>query len=217
MDAQASDERTGVGGWLLAAGPDGRLDPAYSCWFSEEVTEQDFPCVFRKDGTAARVIATLEALAMLLAVRAFFPGAQGSKRTKLTVVPSNTDNWGNGSLLKKLMSSKYPLSALLIWSSVSSCDIQEFPQTCGGRGRQIVKWNVWQMETQRGSAHLFVVEFSRQKEAGSSSTTLFESKTVGTRRSSSRGKSRRTRFASKTLGEWLDQRRKGVKGHPWCS
>ena len=59
MDAQASDERPIVAGWLPAAGPDGRPDPAFSYLFSEEVTEQNFPWVFRKDGKAASVIATL--------------------------------------------------------------------------------------------------------------------------------------------------------------
>ena len=94
VDAQASDERTGVGGWLPAEGPDGRPDPSQSYWFSEEIRAQDFPWVFKRDGKAARVIATLEALAMLLAVRAFFPDAQRTQRTKLVVIPSYTDNRG---------------------------------------------------------------------------------------------------------------------------
>ena len=103
VDAQTSDERTG---WCPAAGRDDRSDPAYSYWFSEEVTEQDFLRVSRKDGKATRVIATLETLTMLFAVRAFFPGIQENKRTQLTKVPSYTDNRGNDSLLNKLMSSK---------------------------------------------------------------------------------------------------------------
>ena len=97
---------------LPATGQDGRLDPGHSYWFSEEITPEAFP--FRREGKAARGIATLEAFAMPLAVRAFFPNAQGNQRTKLAVIPSNTDNLGNGSLLNKLMSSKYPLSALLM-------------------------------------------------------------------------------------------------------
>ena len=51
---------------------------------------------------------------MLFAVRAFFLDAQRTKRTKLVVIPSYTHNRGNGALLNKLMSSKYPLSALLM-------------------------------------------------------------------------------------------------------
>ena len=72
-----------------------------------------FPWV-KREGKAARVIATLEALAMLLAVRSFFPKGQADRRTKLAVIPSYTDNRGNGSLLNKLMSSKDLLSALLL-------------------------------------------------------------------------------------------------------
>ena len=100
VDAQVSDELTRVGGWLPAEVPDGRPDLSQSFWFSEEIKADDFPWVFKRGGKAARVIATLEALAMLLAVRAFFPNAQGTQRTR--------------ALLNKLMSSKYPLSALLM-------------------------------------------------------------------------------------------------------
>ena len=64
VDAQASDERAGVGGWLPAVGADGRPDPGHSYWFSEEVTPEAFPWVFKKEGKAARVIAALEVLAM---------------------------------------------------------------------------------------------------------------------------------------------------------
>ena len=231
VDAQASDDRTSVGGWLPAAGPDGRPDPAYSYWFSEEVTEQDFPWVSRKDGKAASVIATLEALAMLLAVRALFPGAQGNKRTTLTVVTSYTDNRCNGSLLNKLMSSKYPLSALLM----------EFSEQLRHSGvRPDVRWTPREANceagrlangTHRGSVHLFVFGCSHQKEAGSSSTMLFfsgqtqkirrgssERKAVGTGRSRARGKSRRTCFASKTRGEFLSRAEKESRViHAWCS
>ena len=113
VDAQASDDRTGVGGWLPVLGPDGRPDPQSSPWFSEEITEHEFPWVFAKDGKSSRVIATLEALA-LLALRAFYPSLPSGARTKIVLVPSVTDNRGNGSLLNKLMTSRYPLSALLM-------------------------------------------------------------------------------------------------------
>ena len=112
VDAHASDERTVVGGCLPAEGQDGRPDLSCSYWFSKEIRQEDFTWVFKRDGKAARVIANLEALAMLLAIRAFFPDVQEAKRTKLVVIPSYTENRGNGALLNKLMSSKYPLSAL---------------------------------------------------------------------------------------------------------
>ena len=50
VDAQASDERAGVGGWLPAVGPSGRPDPGHSYWFSEEITPEAFPWVFKREG-----------------------------------------------------------------------------------------------------------------------------------------------------------------------
>ena len=114
VDAQASDDRTGVGGWLPVLGPDGRPDPQSSPWFSEEITEHEFPWVFAKDGKSSRVIATLEGLALLLALRSFYPSLPSGARTKIVLVPSITDNRGNGSRLNKLMTDRYPLSALLM-------------------------------------------------------------------------------------------------------
>ena len=162
MDAQASDERTGVGGWLPAEGPDGRPDPSQSYWFSEEIRAEDFPRVFKRDGKAARVIATLEALAMLLAVRAFFPNAQGTQRTKLVVIPSNTDNRENGALLNKLMSSKYPLSALLM----------EFGEQLRRSGvRPDERWAPrWRTAIHRASTLRFVCGCCRRLGDGSYST-----------------------------------------------
>ena len=60
--------------------------------FLVRIRPEDFPWVFKRDGKGARVIATLEALAMMLAVRAFFPDALGTQKTKFAVIPSYTDN-----------------------------------------------------------------------------------------------------------------------------
>ena len=48
--------------------------------------------MFKREGKASRIIATLEALAILLAVRSFFPLADPARRTRLVVIPSYTDN-----------------------------------------------------------------------------------------------------------------------------
>ena len=45
VDAQASDDPTGVGGWLPHSDEQGRADPRQSYWFSLEVTPEDFPWV----------------------------------------------------------------------------------------------------------------------------------------------------------------------------
>ena len=42
VDAQASDDGTGVGGWLPHSDEQGRAEPRQSYWFSLEVTPEDF-------------------------------------------------------------------------------------------------------------------------------------------------------------------------------
>ena len=49
VDAQAGEERTGVGGWFPTRDDDdGRLNPWLSSWFSLDITREEFPCVFEK-------------------------------------------------------------------------------------------------------------------------------------------------------------------------
>ena len=72
VDEQASDGRTGVGGWLPALNEEGVPDPARSPWFSMEVTKELWPWVYTKGDTPALVISTLEALAVLLVLKVFF-------------------------------------------------------------------------------------------------------------------------------------------------
>ena len=66
VDAQASDSRTGIGGWLPTVRPDGSIDVWRSYWLS------------------------------------------------LETVPTWTDNLANGSVLNKLMTPKFPASAVLM-------------------------------------------------------------------------------------------------------
>ena len=74
VDAQASDERTGVGGWSPALDENGVPDPARSPWFSLDVTKELWPWVCAKGDKLVLVISTLEALAVLLALKVFFGG-----------------------------------------------------------------------------------------------------------------------------------------------
>ena len=39
VDAQASDTRTGIGGWFPAVAPDGKIDVSISSWFSPEIRQ----------------------------------------------------------------------------------------------------------------------------------------------------------------------------------
>ena len=68
VDAQASDLRTGIGGWFLEVGASGVLTPAIYKWFALEITKVDFPLVYDRGDTPSRVIFTLEALGVLLGV-----------------------------------------------------------------------------------------------------------------------------------------------------
>ena len=114
VDAQASRTRTGLGGWLPAV-IDGKIDLWSSRWFSIEVQRDDFPWIFEKGGEPSRVISTLEALAVLISLMVFFgPAAPNEKKTKVQIVPTWTDNRGNRSVLNKLMTTRYPASAVVM-------------------------------------------------------------------------------------------------------
>ena len=70
--------------------------------------------MYAKRQTPALVIATLEAPAVLVALKLWFGEVPNSQQTRVTWVPSLTDNRGNGALLNKLMTTKFPASALLM-------------------------------------------------------------------------------------------------------
>ena len=114
VDAQASRERTGIGGWLPVCDEFGRISTARSPWFSLEITRDMLPWVYAKGDKPALVIATLEALAVVVSLRAFYGRRVPDRRTRVTVAPTWTDNRGNGAALNKLMSTKYPASAVLM-------------------------------------------------------------------------------------------------------
>ena len=72
VDAQASDSRTGIGGWFPALDEDGRISTWRSSWFSLEITKQDFSWVFEKGDRPSLIISTLEALALVVALKIKF-------------------------------------------------------------------------------------------------------------------------------------------------
>ena len=107
VDAQASESRTGVGGWCPVLDVNGVRDPGKSRWFSMEVNKQDFSWVYCRGDRATRVIATLESLA-------FYPSGGDQERRKIRLQPTWTDNRGNGAALNKLMSTQFPLNAVVM-------------------------------------------------------------------------------------------------------
>ena len=107
VDVQASGERTGIGGWYPVLGEDGRPDPKKSPWFSLEIRR-----VFEKGGKPSLIISTLEALAVLMALKVFCGEVTRQHRTKVLVMPIWTDNRGNGAAL--MMTTRYPARAVLM-------------------------------------------------------------------------------------------------------
>ena len=96
VDAQASEERSGNGGWAPVRNTEGELDPWLSPWFSYELTRKDWPWIFERGDGQSLTISTLEALAVLISLKLFFGDEPKKGRTKVQVVPTWTDNRGTG-------------------------------------------------------------------------------------------------------------------------
>ena len=106
--AQASAERTGIGGWFPHVDQSGKVNIKASRWFSHEITRDEWPWVFEKSPKPALVISTLEALAVLVALKVYYGQELRTDRNSIRIVPTTTDNRGNGAALNKLMTTRYP-------------------------------------------------------------------------------------------------------------
>ena len=69
VDAQASLERTGIGGWRPVKDKNGNIDTRLSPWFSVEIRREDWLWVYERDDKPALVISTLEALVQPVQIR----------------------------------------------------------------------------------------------------------------------------------------------------
>ena len=76
--------------------------------------KEHWPWVYAKGDKPALVISTLEALAVLLPLKTFFGGESKVRHTKVQIMPTWTDNRGNGSALNKMMITRYPASAVVM-------------------------------------------------------------------------------------------------------
>ena len=92
----------------------GAPDTSRSRMFNMEVTREHFPWVVSKGGKESRVIATLESLTTILALKAFSWRGFDEKLRKIWLQPTWTDNRGDGSAHKKVMSTHFPVNALLM-------------------------------------------------------------------------------------------------------
>ena len=98
-------------GWLEVL-VNGEIDVRSSPWFSHGVA---ISVDFREGDKPSLVISTLEALAVLVSLKIFFgdhPPAGG--RAQAQVVPRWKNNRENGSALNKLVTTRFPASAVMM-------------------------------------------------------------------------------------------------------
>ena len=98
---------------MPACGQDGKISLGVPYWFSHEITKHEFPWVFERGDKPSLLISSLDSLAVFIALKLFFPPANEHSRKKISIIPT-WDNRGNGSAMNKLMSTRFPSSALLM-------------------------------------------------------------------------------------------------------
>ena len=105
-DAKATEEAAWIGGWLEES------EDSKACrWFSLRVTEMSAPWLYFRGRNPKRVIAALELLATLVAMKLWLTKAGSSAEV---FAEAFTDNRGNAFILKKGLSTKYPVTLLVI-------------------------------------------------------------------------------------------------------
>ena len=115
-----------LGGWRPVRGGEDQIQTALFPWFHVRLTPANCPWAFARDGAAFRVIASLEALATLLATMYLTPGADEHRQhSEVMWTRVLTDNRGNGSCLNKLATSRYPLSAVVVEMATDSTRIAD--------------------------------------------------------------------------------------------
>ena len=105
-DAKATEDGAWIGGWRETS-----KDPKRCEWFSEKVEEWLAPWLKIRAGNPKRVIAAVEMLATLVAIKLWVP--EGGGRMSIHT-EAFTDNKGNEFILKKGMSTKFPITLLVI-------------------------------------------------------------------------------------------------------
>ena len=119
-DAKAEAGKAWIGGFLeLVPGCQGP-------WFSLEVQQSWAPWAFA-EGDPNKVIAALELLATLVAVKLWVPEGPAKKTTRVAI-RGYTDNKSNEALLKKAMTTKFPSTLVLMETaeelSAKNCELQ---------------------------------------------------------------------------------------------
>ena len=111
-DAKAENGQAFVGGWSCRKG----LCTKEALWFSLEITAENAPWAFAKASDPGRTIAALELLGTLLCL-VLFDFSFEELTCGNNVICGSTDNQGNSFILSKYISTKWPITALLIETS----------------------------------------------------------------------------------------------------
>eukprot|EP00438_Fugacium_kawagutii_P035385 Skav201844 [mRNA] locus=scaffold484:280511:282334:- [translate_table: standard] len=105
-DAKATEDQAWIGGWIEEDEDSKKCE-----WFSEEVVPWMAPWLKIKGRNPKRVIAALEMLATLVAVKIWIRKAGGDMNVRAEAF---TDNRGNEFILQKGMTTKFPIALLVI-------------------------------------------------------------------------------------------------------
>lgn len=109
-DAKAEDGRAWIGGWETLHS----MDTRKARWFALEVEETWCPWIFCKKKDPNRVIAALELLGTLVAVMLFGDDWPKHLKANCLVGSARTDNQGNSFAVAKLMSTRFPLTLVIM-------------------------------------------------------------------------------------------------------
>ena len=105
-DAKATDAEAWIGGWLEES------EETKKCsWFSMEVDEESAPWLLMRKRNPKRMIAALEMLATVIALKLWLKRGEGEFQIHAEAF---TDNLGNDHILRRSMSTKFPLTLLVI-------------------------------------------------------------------------------------------------------
>ena len=97
----------------------GEARPENARWYSIKLTRKNAPWVF-EGGAPYTKLATLELLASAISVLAFPPEIGKEKRAETLTITGTTDNLGNRFAVSKLMTTKFPMCAVLEMTSILS-------------------------------------------------------------------------------------------------
>ncbi len=113
VDAFAQGDQIGIGGWLPARASSGEIRKEASRWFSVALDANTAPWAYSRGGQPYRAIAALEAYGVLLAILAFGPHLPADAKAKVRL-QGLTDNSSNTFSVTRLMTTKFPLLAIVM-------------------------------------------------------------------------------------------------------